>query len=679
MSLRSQAGRRRRFAHGARWAALLLALTAAGCRSSDYLQARRAPRNPLNGQLQLLSRKGPQATGRTERLLRRYDLQEHRSEYEKLLDQLATELGREPSSEKVYAYSELAYVGGRRAQENGDEANALRFYGASVAHAYMYLFDPRFDYERNPYDPQYRGACDLYNGALEAALRLVRNQGKLKPGSTQKIRVGQKEMGLNVVVQGPWHQDEFEKFEFVSDWEVKGLNNRHHSYGLGVPMIAVRRRHLNEAAYEEHYPPGLSFPVTAFLRLRPGRQGEPYHVCTIELQDALAAHHTQVGRYRVPLETDLSTALAYSLDRPEFRERQQLATVGFLNPGKTRRAQGMYMLEPYDPQKIPVIMVHGLWSDPLTWMEMFNDLRSFPELRNRYQFWFYLYPTGQPFWFSAGQLRSDLASMQRKLDPNRRSPALGQTVLVGHSMGGLVSRMQAIDSQDKFWNLISDEPFQDVKLSAGERQQIARTFFFRPNPSVKRVVSIGTPYRGSNFANDYTRWLSRLFINVPKKILQGQQRLMNLDSIQNTELLTITTSIDSLAPESPVLPVLREAPVAPWVRVHNIVGVLSDDSLVHKIAGDESDGVVAYASARIEDSQSEIVVPADHSSIHRHPRAILEVRRILLEHLRDLDAYRPLPPRSPLPQGSPGPIVAPPSAWQPAALPRPPALPLPPA
>ena len=67
---------------------------------------------------------------------------------------------------------------------------------------------------------------------------------------------------------------------------------------------------------------------------------------------------------------------------------------------------------------MPVVMVHGLWSSPITWMEMYNDLRSDPQVRENYQFWFYLYPTGQPFWTSATQMREDLAMMRREVDPN---------------------------------------------------------------------------------------------------------------------------------------------------------------------------------------------------------------------------------------------------------------------
>lgn len=629
---------------------------AVGCASSNYLQVRRAPRNPLNRQLQLLSRKGPSSTDRTQRLLRRYALLQPAKMDQ--LTALSAELASEPTSEKAYAYAELSYIRGKEAEAEGQEATALEYYGGSVMHSFMYLFDPRFDFERNPYDPQYRGACDLYNGALEAALRIVNRQQKLKPGTEETIQIGERTVGLHVIVNGPWHQEEFERFEFVSDFELKGLNNRHHHYGLGVPLIAVRRNHANEAAYEEHYPPGLAFPVTAFLRMRPGQAGEPHRICTIELHDALTTHDAHVGELVVPLETDLSTALAYSLDRPEFRERQQLATAGFLNPNKTGTAQGLYMLEPYDASKIPVLMVHGLWSDPLTWMEMFNDLRSFPEIRERYQFWFYLYPTGQPFWVSASRMRTDLEGLHRKLDPYGRNRLLNQMVLVGHSMGGLVSRMQIVSSENDFWTLVSDKPFEEIELGVDEREQLARSLFFHPNPSVKRVVSIGTPYRGSNFANDYTRWLSRKLISAPKRLLAAQKRLMRFDELRKSPLLSITTSIDSLAPESPILPVLLEAPTAPWVAVHNIVGVVDEDGFIGKFAG-EGDGVVDYASAHIEEAQSELVVRADHTTIHQHPRAILEVRRILMAHLAEADRQtRRQAPR----QQSPAPIIAPPVA-----------------
>jgi pimeloyl-ACP methyl ester carboxylesterase len=293
----------------------------------------------------------------------------------------------------------------------------------------------------------------------------------------------------------------------------------------------------------------------------------------------------------------------------------------------------MYMLEPYDPGKIPVLLVHGLWSSPLTWMEMFNDLRSFPEIRDQYQFWFYLYPTGQPFWISAAQLRADLIQALEIVDPEHRSPALQQMVLIGHSMGGLVSRLQAFDSGEDYWRILSDRSFGELQTDPETRERLARTVFFTPNPAIRRVITIGTPHRGSEFANDYTRWLGRKLITLPEMMVRISEKLArdNPGVFRDTAMLTINTSIDSLAPDSPIFPVMLNSQRAPWTRFHNIVGVLPHQGLVGRIAG-EGDGVVSFASAHLDDVTSEIVIPADHLTVHRHPQAILEVRRILLDH-----------------------------------------------
>ena len=184
------------------------------------------------------------------------------------------------------------------------------------------------------------------------------------------------------------------------------------------------------------------------------------------------------------------------------------------------------MLEPFDPSRVPVIMVHGLWSSPLTWMPMFNDLRSFESLRENYQFWFYQYPTGQPFWLSATQFREDLNRLRNELDPDRRYGKLNQTVLVGHSMGGLVSRMQTIESKNDFWSILSSEPFEKVKGDPATLINLRQAAFFNSNPDIRRVVTIGTPHRGSDYANDTTRWLGRKFIKLPSMMVSMSQQLV---------------------------------------------------------------------------------------------------------------------------------------------------------
>jgi pimeloyl-ACP methyl ester carboxylesterase len=295
---------------------------------------------------------------------------------------------------------------------------------------------------------------------------------------------------------------------------------------------------------------------------------------------------------------------------------------------------------------------------------MFNDLRSFPDLRRNYQFWFYHYPTGQPLWISAAQLREDLAQLRQQLDPLRECSKLDQMVLVGHSMGGLISHLQTMDSRESFWRVLSDAPFDSIEGTQEEVQGLASQIFFEPNPSIRRVVTIGSPHRGSEYANDYTRWLARKVISLPSTMTDRGHSIArkNGEILRNSDLLTTATSIDSLSPESPFFPAYLQATRSPSTRYHNILGLAQPRRLIQRWTQD-SDGVVTLASGHLEYAESEIVVEAMHQNIHRTPRAILEVRRILNLHLATLrgteaaagqaSASPPLPSATPQPEEVP--------------------------
>ncbi|MEX2113366.1 MAG: alpha/beta fold hydrolase [Pirellulales bacterium] len=662
--------------HAAR-AMLLLVLAAlvCGCAQQKWVRLREVPENPLAGPLNLLSPSGPKPTARTMLLVRRYDLEDELNRHSStLLTKLCDINRQEPSADKLYALSELAYLAAKRS-EPINRQRALELHSIAMVNGYQYLFDERFGRFRNPYDPEFRGACDLYNGALESALRIINRRGGIVPGSTHTIRAANQTIEAEVVLRGQgWQNDQFESFHFVSDYEVQGLQNHYHAYGLGVPMIAVRKHHQLDGAEEKFYPPGMSFPVTAFLRVLPNKSGSSsHHVAHLELHDPLNASEISVDGRRIPLESDLTTPLAFALNQKELQDLES-STVGLLNVAKTEKMQGLYMLEPYQPGKIPVIMIHGVWSSPITWMAMFNDLRGAPEVRSRYQFWFYLYPSGQPFWYSAADLRKNLSEARELLDPGHRQPALDQMVLVGHSMGGLMARLQTINSADQFWRTVSDQPLQNVKAPDEVRQELAGAFFFGASPSVRRVITIGTPYRGSEMSNSTTRWLGSKLIKLPKMFVSSRQQLHadNPGTFKKPSIIDVDTSIDSLAPDSPFLPVMLQAQPAPWVRCHTIIGVVPDKGLLGKVVG-EGDGVVSYASAHLDHVDSEIVVNADHTTVHSHSLSVLEVHRILLAHLVEVDRGQRgnMWPQAPMTAQAPG------SHWTPDRPVTPSTYPLP--
>jgi pimeloyl-ACP methyl ester carboxylesterase len=627
--------------HWLLWALMVsTCATSSGCMSSGWIRQRSEPALPFAVDLGLHSWRGPQPTPRTVQLLRRYDLLEQfdRRPRSVLAAMLENPQSR-TSPELIFSIAEVAFIAGRLADHQQRLGDALDLYSISVAHAYDYLFSDRLEDTRNPYDPQYRQACDLYNAALESALRVVAGQGELRPGTAHLIATRTQEYELHIVSRGPWKSGDLAELKFVSDYALQGLKNHYRTFGLGVPLIGVHSDCPGNNVAEPYYAPGMSVPVTAFLRVLPESQENPAsgvirHVCVLELHDPLQASTVSVNGRLVPLETDLSTPLAYSLNDPAFRQAN-VATRGLLNPAKSQEHQGLYLLEPYDPDKTPVLMIHGLWSNLVTWMEMFNDLQGIPEIRDHYQFWFYLYPSGQPLLLSATQLRQELAQARQTLDPDKSNPMLNQMILVGHSMGGLVARLQTLESSDDYWNVMSATPLSELDAPESIKTELQMALYFHPDPGIKRVVTIASPHRGSAYSNGATQWLGRRLIQLPEMVVRTRQQLLlaNRSAVRNQGIREIETSIDSLSPMSPILEVMQRSQAAPWVRYHNIVGVVPEDGVLRKVAK-ESDGVVSVESARLPGAASELVVEADHINVHRHPRTVLEVQRILLEHLR---------------------------------------------
>ncbi len=610
---------------------------------------RRMPRNPLTQALKLDSRSGPSPTPQTVQLLRQHDLLALLDEDPEVLVARVQQFANlNPTAEHVYALAELAYIGAKRKEAQGHVSMACDLFGTAVANSYFYLFDEAFASGRNPYDPRFRRGCELYNASLESALRHMKQQGMLKPGSTHTVQTARQVFDFSVASRGTWHEAHFCDLKFVSDFDVTELKNQYRTYGLGVPMIANYQAAGRSTPADAFYAPGMSFPVTAFLRVvkTTEENSRRRHQCVIELHDTTETTSVAVNDRQIPLEVDLTTPLAYSLDHPTFKRANE-PTQGLRNVRESTAVRGVYLLEPYVPRKIPVVMVHGFWSSLVTWMEMFNDLRGTAEIRDRFQFWFYLYPSGEPFWYTAAHLRGQLARARQQLDPNGTALALDQMLLVGHSAGGLIAELQTVESGDAFWRLVSPYPLEQLSTTPELKDRLEKTFFFHPDKSVRRVVTIATPHRGSIFSNETTQWLGDKLIQLPDQMQYFRTALQreNTDRLGTNSLLQVTTNVRALAPDTPFLTELQQAPHAPWVTYHNIIGKIGSHNVLSAVA-DDSDGIVTVASAKFPQATSELVVDAPHSQVHRHPRTVLEVRRILHEHLRELrmDHSFPGPP-----------------------------------
>lgn len=598
------------------------------------------------------------------------------------LERLLAEIDEKPSPEAVYAYVESAYLEARRL-ETRRPALAVEIYATAALYAYHYLFNPTLQESRRStmFDAQARDVAVLYNGSCERLLRLLLKDSStpFRPGSLCRFEGESATLTAYCrVASGSWAPEEIESFELAADREVEELSFDCRRAGLGVPLVAKRRADAAVERPEEiYYPTGLQFPATAFLRpnptaplgsippLDPDADAAEIAeidaelngaVAILEIYDPLVSSFATVGDRAVPLECDLTTPLASYLASPNqlaFSKGQKglldpeklLETIPTHSPTRERTLQGLYMLQPYDPAKIPVVMTHGLGSSPITWLEMYNSLRNVPEICDNYQFWFYFYPTGQPFWISAAQLRSDLRDLRDTLDPAGTAPALDQTVLVGHSMGGLISRMQVAESGDRIWRRVSSVPLDDLDFDAETKANFRAWFFFEPNPSVRRVITIATPFRGSDYANGFTQWLADRAISIPKTVASAAGSLAALletdaSQIDDPTLLETATSVDSLSPKSPIFAALDECPIPASVALNNVVGVLP--SLERRwISPKKSDGVVEFWSSNRDDVESQREIPAAHTTAHAHPAAIWETKEILLRHLSEARSKRP--------------------------------------
>ncbi len=483
-------------------------------------------------------------------------------------------------------------------------------------------------------DPREREGRGVYNAAVAGFLRVSAGTWmRFDKAWEAKLKA----QGIHVEMCGDpaaWDPEHFDHFYFANDYKVIGIYDPKHTDGLGIPLIAERRTPpfamLEKAEGEEQfYPRRLQvYPATAIIRAGRGEDGISRTV-TLELHDPMRVQEVSFPGGPRTLANDLTTPLSFYFTRLPL---PQIAQLGLMRPSALEKQTGLYLLHPYEPGKIPVILVHGLWSSPDTWHQALNELRGNPEFRQRYQFWVYFYPTGDPFIYSATRLRQSLAEIRQTLDPGHTDSAFEQMVLVGHSMGGLLSRLMVVDSDTTFWDTVANRPFTELQAGPGQRDLVAKTFFFESNPAIRRVIFIATPHRGSSLSGELIGRLGNALIRLPGMFEQLQADLLaqNGAAFFKNGRLASPTSITQLSPKGGALRALNERPFAPGVIYHSIIAKAAPGSLESS-----SDLIVPYTSSHLDGAASELVVDGNHACLSSKA-TIAEIGRILALHLREL-------------------------------------------
>ena len=573
----------------------------------------------------------------SEQTLRRRGLEERfDDEPEAVLAQLRGD-GRDLSRDVLFTLAEASFFHAERTRRQD-------YYLASAVYAYAFMLESR-GVAALALDPRTRLAADLYNLGLVRGLAFLRSEvpANATPNDTRGESADSEVILQDRTVELPfghlelkgnpddflWSGFRLSRFIAVADFEVRGLRNRYRQAGIGAPLAAELTPAGAGAEAErarKHFAPRTRVPVTAIVRLEDVARG----IVTgrlhgrIELYPADRATAIEIEGRTVPLELEPSAALAYQLEGARVWESELR---GFFSTTFKLSSEALFMMAPYRPGRVPVVLVHGTASSPARWADLVNEVQNDPVLRERVQIWLFMYNTSNPILVSASELRQSLRDIIAELDPEGRDAALRQMVVIGHSQGGLLTRLAVTQSGDRFWANFSRVPFAETTMSAEPRALAERTFFFEPLPYVRRVVFVATPHRGSFRVGALVLNLVRRLVSFPRTIMKSVEEAARQGAVSAQALGNIPTAVDNMRPGHPFIQALAASPMAGDVTAHSIVAVEGTGPPERL-----NDGVVAYESAHLPGVASEAVVRSSHST-QGHPETILEIKRILRQHV----------------------------------------------
>ena len=475
----------------------------------------------------------------------------------------------------------------------------------------------------------YQGrASEIYRSSLDALVVEGKRFNRLDPSTGLRVNLNGESIQVPIILNNfPSRVDNLDDILHVGDYQCQRLNHHYCQQGLGTAVIGIRNRVQGEQFQRKNQ----WFASTMLLRPIEFSATNELTNCdtryVLELSYSLKASTIDIAGVEVPLHKDTSAPIAWVINTTKQNYLQS-----FLQPGSIRpEEEGLFMVAPYEAGKIPIVFVHGLLSDPLTWVNTLNELMARQDLIDHYQIWGFEYATGDPFIRNAALLKEQLAQIRGYTDPSQADPALNKTLLVGHSMGGLISKMQVVQTDDKLWRSISKIPFESTRMSPANRQLLSSSLFYEPSPMASRVVFIGTPHHGSAVASRAIGRLGSILVSPSDEITALRKQLIdaNPGAFSQEFQRRIPTSIDLLKPDSEMLNAVRRMNVAENVELHSIIGRGR-----WQIGSGDSDGVVPVTSARHPYASSEKYVEAPHSGLTHDPAMIDELIAIMRLHLR---------------------------------------------
>jgi len=535
---------------------------------------------------------------------------------------LEATLAARPEADGALTLAELSYRAGIERQSN-QSSEAISWYRDASALAALAL--------REPGGTRPDLAIQVHNRSVARLIRIAQVESKRTGSGWRQIMEGR---GVALSSLTPdLAPDRFSDLLVIDDVRVEGMQHIYRDEGLGVPLVAHRRVEATTSPdpLDQFHPRELRSAATAVVTSVGGLADRAWRrdPSTLVLFDPFLDRSIHLGDREFALASDRTTPRVMQVAEGNLPtlELTGLFDSDFRRPGVEA---GLYLLRPYQPGKIPVVLVHGLFSSPRGFLQNMNELENDPEIADRYQFWVFLYPTGLPIPSSALHLRNSLTNIRNTLDPEHEDPVLDQTVVVGHSMGGLLAKMMVQNTGLTLWNAAFSRPVEELQASPKTRAMLVNSLIFRPLPFVRRVVFVATPHRGSPIADQIIGRTIASLVKHTSEMAALSQELVKLNgpNLIAPEFRRIPfNAVSNLRTDSPILKALDQIPISPKVPYHSIIPQLAGPLA--------TDGVVEYKSSHLEGVMSETIVLGSHFAMQQ-PNVTAEVKRILLIHLSEL-------------------------------------------
>jgi pimeloyl-ACP methyl ester carboxylesterase len=558
-------------------------------------------------------------------LIRNYLLDDVEENPEKAID-LLERLYR--SSGEIAYLRVLTEVCFQVGNDADDENRKVALHAAACYFSYRYLQNQHRQPRESRYSPDFFIIGRYYNAALATVFTYLKQRNLLLSDGFSLPAVAGTRLRFEAPLCAlPFPGSRHLEMLLCRNFIVTGLQTYSYSYGLGLPLI------VNEPdpPVQKPFKPieEMIYPATVFMRLsEKNERGEI--AARLEFYDTLQQETADIDGVDIPLELDYSTPIAYLLRKPPVMDGIKY----LFSPGQADKLNGLYWLTPLSKRKIPVVLVHGLLSNPRTWAQMVNTLLGDPRIRQHYQFWLFSYATGNPVPYSAHLLRKALREAKPGFTDGGE-PSFNRMVIIAHSMGGLLAKTTIQTSGNLIEKFTEDKADEiEKKLTVEQQQFLREIMFFEKLLFVRRVIFLAVPHRGSDLAARPIIGRISAQIALPGSIVERIRQIsdrvrIKADPQNGEQPFRIATGLENLAPDNKALNLLDELQLDRDTPYHTLCGNREEAG----VPGG-TDGVVPYSSSHLNEARSETIVKSGHA-VQENAMAIEEVRRLLLLHLRE--------------------------------------------